>query len=205
MDGVLVRKWWWHCASILVWVMVGCVRLPHVAPQLRSVADQNRTLVTVLASCMQQDPFPQPSDEAHRTPPAITEWLAHLGRGVVVDERHVLTAWHVVGACPFDRQVVVTLHDGREFRMVVTDEWRDHGVDLARLEIASGSRFKLHVAPPIIGRLANHYVDQPARPGDSGSPVYDASGALLGLITSSVIGGGSYVMSITAALPTKGQ
>ncbi len=198
MDGHVDMK----LAYLVVVVCVACVRLPYVAPQLRTVADQTRTLATVAASCTSPDPMTTPGLLAPRHGPRI-EWWTHLGHGVVVDERHVLTAWHVIGPCPFDREIIVTLYDGREFTMELTDEWRDHDVDLARLEIASGSRFKLHVAPPIIGRLANHYVDRPSHPGDSGSPVYDAGGALLGLITSSVIGGGSFARSIAVAFQSQ--
>ncbi len=185
--------------ALAILALTACVRMPHVAPQRRSIVDQVRTLVTVVASCTSSDPMTTPGLLAPRHGPRI-EWWTHLGHGVVVDERHVLTAWHVIGVCPFDRTTIVTLYDGRELAMELTDEW-ERG-DIARLEIASGSRFKLGVAPPIDGTLMCPTIDRPSHKGDSGWPVY-VHGELVGLITGDAIPSGSWVKSVAVALPNK--
>jgi hypothetical protein len=124
--------------------------------------------------------------------------------GVIISERHVITAAHVVrcAAMPYVR---VTLPDGRWQRMVVErdDLMFGSGRDIARLEIASADLFGIGAVPPILvwpnwngivyatlpsdigatGVLNDDIVDgMQSRYGDSGTGVYTANGRLVGIV-----------------------
>lgn len=167
--------------ALLLLVLTSCVHLSHIPPQPRAEEDRERTVALIEASC----------DDG-------MTWTMYRGTGVVVSERHVLTAAHVV-ACASLPGVYATI-DGRRWRMVVTRE--DH--DVARLEIASAEYFHLDVPPPLIAPVSDDIlvaylldgqdaagIGQPesrwvahmaTHPGDSGAPVYDHEGALVGLV-----------------------
>lgn len=85
-------------------------------------------------------------DKGWRTDSEETRW----GSGVIVDERHVLTAYHVV-ECP-DIPFVRTDFDGERMMMVVVK--KDIKADIALLELASANDFNLGVPPPVISAVA---------------------------------------------------
>lgn len=164
----------------LVLFLVACASLPHVEPQSRSHADQLATVVTVESYC---------------------GGIHHKGTGVVISERHVLTAYHVT-KCHVIPKVNVTLRGNVTHMMYVTKE--NEKQDIARLELAHAGRFRLNVAPPKLApyyarpndsvcaftrrgthcavRLGPNTFAGQLIPGDSGSPVYD-DGYLAGLVT----------------------
>jgi hypothetical protein len=139
--------------------------------------------------------------------------------GVVVSEWHVLTAAHAV-RCPVLPSITATLPSGRVLPMSVEldDFMFGEGADVARLVISDAEAFDLGVAPPrlararegerlaavvrrrlgaivSVGTYRGHggIVDGIAgRPGDSGAPVYDAAGELVGIILGGALDG-SYV------------
>lgn len=181
---------------IVALAVAGCVRLPHVDPQARSYESTDRTVVRVQSSCSEEDPgggqFP-------------IQWVPdHTGTGVVVSERHVITAAHVV-FCPIIPTVKVTFPDGRWYMMDVEkdDAMFGQGTDYARLVIASAEYFNLGIAPPKIGHaLVGDFVELSAfdgerfgyyegddlfelntHPGDSGAPIYNMGGELLGIVS----------------------
>lgn len=158
-----------------------CVRLPHVDPQYRWAEQQRAAAVHVEVIC---------GDKAAR------------GNGVVISERHVLTAHHVV-ACEEIPIVHVTLGNSDRHKVVVTKERPNQ--DIARLELMHAGSFGLHIAPPILAQpwrpnendwvcavpygknevcglrvTPNMFGNRMAK-GDSGAGVYDY-GALVGLV-----------------------
>ncbi len=172
---------------LLLLLFTGCVVLPHVEPAYRDANDQKRTVVKVQAFCGTNI-----DDETH------------TGTGVVISERHILTAQHVV-RCAVIPTVYVTLYNGERHKVVVTHE--NTTEDIARLEIFHAGRFELNVPPPKLSywRDIVEYVNDwvcvwPATRrsecykridldlvagrmyhGDSGAPVYDY-GVLVGLV-----------------------
>lgn len=170
----------------IIALLVAC-RLPHVDPLPRAPDAAEATLVQVDVIC--QDDW--------------GEWPGAYGTGVIISERHVLTAAHVV-ECPLLPDVRVTLPGGRKVRMVVDrdDRMFGSGRDLARLEIYSAERFGLGIAPPALAPLTWEgpvYMQRPvsrvygtlvrstlldvwAWPGESGSPVYTEDGLLTGIL-----------------------
>lgn len=70
------------------------------------------------------------------------------GSGVIVDERHVLTAAHVVH-CDGEAVVNVITFEDRRYRVVV--ERSDADDDVARLVVLRERDFGLDVVPPAIG------------------------------------------------------
>ena len=180
-------------------IVTACIRLPHIDPQPRTLSEMERAAVRVDMTCGEADPFwngdlSQSRDGIEWSQPA---W----GTGVVISERHVLTAAHVV-ACPVLPVIHVTLRDGRVFRM---GEDREQG-DVARLELASADTFGIHIAPPVIASATGDVVaivirpwpvphgyaagslvvDMHVQPGDSGSGVYNSAGELVGLVSADV-------------------
>lgn len=172
-------------------LVAGCIRLSHIPPLARDEAAATNTAVRVTVIC---------GDGAQ---PWANE---KYGSGVIISERHVLTAAHVV-SCAGIPTVHVEYADGRVQRMLVTRE--DQGRDLARLEISSADRFHLGIAPPLLGHaqegeqlVAWMYggadsreaiagtapeagvmvKGMAAKPGNSGAPVYGKWGELVGLV-----------------------
>jgi hypothetical protein len=122
---------------VLLALLTSCVSLAHVAPQAREDKDREQAAVTVLVDCE-----------------SVASEM-HSGTGVVISERHVLTAAHTV-ACPSIPRIVIVLADGTRHAAAVTRE--DANQDIARLEIMHAGRLGLGIAPP---KLAPPYV----RPG----------------------------------------
>lgn len=186
-------------------LLASCVALVHVAPEPRSVVDAARAAVRVEVTCSQADPFAGGDPAGPPLEPIV--WRApSIGAGVLISERHVLTAEHVV-RCPSTPHVTVQLIDGRRFAMVVARQ--DVDGDVARLELASAERFGLQIAPPTVaaqtfgrataevygrgaigGELAQGGVvaGMTSRAGDSGAGVYSAAGELLGIVVASGVG-----------------
>lgn len=184
--------------SLALLVLVGfaaCVHVPRVAPQARWGLARTWGTVAVEVSC---------GDEA------ISDGN-RAGTGIMVSKRHVLTAAHVV-RCASIPSVQVTYLERtgpRRVRMVVTRE--DAESDIARLEIASAESFSVAVVPPIVraadpgndvcaelalkgrpnhacGVVASDWSvakNMETRHGDSGAPVFNQDGALVGLVIAS--------------------
>lgn len=131
----------------LVEVTSGCGMVRYVPPHLRSIADQELTAVSVSSSCVLNDPTLQPGESPDLPHDHFTQLWGRIGSGVIVDERHVLTAYHIT-TCPDFPAVDVVLSDGRHFFMAVQKE--DEGADLALLVISSADYFHVNVAPPIV-------------------------------------------------------
>lgn len=170
---------------VLLW-SAACMRVDHVPPAARSISDAVRSVVLVEVTCAEGEAW---SRSGHAT-------------GVIVSERHVLTAAHVT-ACPEIPTVYVTFR-GVRWRAVV--ELEDTDGDLARLELATAETFHLtDIPPPILGDVrdgdafaylwpryssarghgltgSRWVYDMRTRPGDSGAPVYNAAGELVGLV-----------------------
>jgi hypothetical protein len=114
----------------LVWLMFvfSCARLAHVEPQPRGFTAATLTSVEVVSHCAGK--------------------VGRHGHGVIISERHVITAQHVVRCAelPTVRVTFATKGGLKTLRMAVTRE--DPDADIARLEILSAERFQLNVAPP---------------------------------------------------------
>lgn len=137
------------------------------------------------------------------------EWFpSKFSTGVVISEAHVVTAGHAV-TCPVIPAVTATSTRGT-FSMLVEREENNFGDgrDLARLRMtAAYDRFGVNVAPPLLGpppaagdvvcvdilrnktaqtscgeALSRHAARIPTQSGDSGAPVYDVQGRLLGIV-----------------------
>lgn len=182
--------------AVVASALSACVHLPRVAPAPRTEAERTLTTVRIESSC---GGFVDDGD--------------HVGTGVIISERHVLTAAHVV-ACSSIPVVHVTYRQNgktKRQRMVVTREDSDR--DVARLELASADRFRLNVAPPVVrtpdpgqrvcaelprlmgidascGSIVSDWSvarKMSTRPGDSGAPIFDDTGTLVGLVSASGI------------------
>lgn len=161
--------------------LAACINLPHVDPQPRTLSDQEKTVVSLEVVC---------------------GFNVAGGTGVIISERHVLTAYHVTD-CPTIPSVRVKMYDGTAHNMVVSKE--NEKQDIARLELNHAGRFNLNIAPPQLTpyyprendtvcawtrrntvhcgpRLGPNAIAGQMKPGDSGSPVYDG-GYLAGLVT----------------------
>lgn len=178
-------------------------------PALREESTQRAALAVVNSSCTSPDPFGD-EDPTTQTPslPDIEWYPPGQGAGVVISEKHILTAAHVV-KCPAIPVVYAATMKGshrmsaeRDDRMFPHDD--DRPTDVARLVKYSADWFDISIAPPVIrealggesccvetlhGRTCgtiNAYHSGvvegvEVRLGDSGSPIY-CDGALVGII-----------------------
>lgn len=191
--------------TLLLIALVAC-RLPHVEPARRDDSSQRATIVAIHTSCSEQDPLATTDPTTGQPLASLTEWRpATDATGVIISERHVLTAAHAV-MCPVIPSVVVQFASGARQASVERDDDmfpRGTPTDIARLELSAANGFGLHVAPPIIrdarggetccaetlhgslcGRIDPYDTTRlnaaGARDLDSGAPVY-CSGVLVGL------------------------
>jgi hypothetical protein len=160
---------------LLTLLLVGCVNLPYVPPAPRPYNAALKTDVEIISYCGNKVP--------------------RQGRGVIISERHVLTAQHLVD-CAFIPKVKVNfIRGGRQetLRTYVIKE--DAEADIAKLEIASAEHFGLNVPPPalitlgdtstgefacnaaqekcgVVHRDTTVILHMPSVHGDSGSAVY---------------------------------
>lgn len=202
--------------KLLVFVLLaGCYRIHHIDPQTRQPEAERLATVRIDVTCTSDAPFKtgEPGDP-HIFDPDI-QWIGpRTATGVIVSDRHVITAAHAV-YCPDFPGVMVTLQDGRRFRMDVErdDAVYGSGADVARLVIAADDRFFLSLTPPTLGATEpDGYVvastlhgfapgtftgvrrgldGVKTRPGDSGSGVYTMSGQLIGIIVKGALDGSS--------------
>ncbi len=168
-------------ASLVVVSQIACVYLPHVNPQYRWEDEQRATSVHVESICGGR---------------------SSRGVGVVISERHVLTAYHVT-ECAEIPKVYVTLNNGDRHWMAVVKERASQ--DIAKLELMHAGMFNLNIPPPVLAQpwvpqsddwvcawpfqkpkvcglrwTPNMFANRMVH-GDSGSAVYDY-GALVGLV-----------------------
>ena len=193
--------------SLLV-LFSACVRLAHIEPESRTVQTRRLATVRVLVSC---NPFPATPPSAGDTDAdhwfedesfATSKWAT----GVIISERHVLTAGHAVG-CLSIPEADVYLLNGKHMHMAVThdDIVFGQGQDVGRLEIASADRFHTYIKPPKLagtestawcaytlhgvlcgkGSRFHWTLDVETKKGDSGSAVYDEFGDLVGIVVRS--------------------
>ncbi len=118
----------------------GCSLMPHVEPHARSMPDMLKAAARIQVDCTVGDPFEHGND---------FDISVGFGSAVVTDERHMMTAWHVI-KCQTFPTVYAFLSDGRRIGMLVDKEDQQH--DLARLRVMSDDRFHLDIAPPAIGK-----------------------------------------------------
>lgn len=190
-------------AILLSAASAGCIRLQHLEPVPRSAEDQQRAAVRLQVSCV-EDMGMDPNNPTNWVPPRV-------GSGVIISERHILTAYHVV-SCPALPRVLATLVDGRQFTMWVIKEEPHHipfmsDDGIAELEIGGIDWFGMDIRPPRLGPASDWHIDEvlcaePAFPrhedvcgfgnghltfgaksriGNSGAGVYDTAGQLVGI------------------------
>lgn len=194
--------------KLLLLLVVGCVNLPHVDPEPRNDTSESASVVAIERACIEEglartvwSDLPQPRGFGRDA-----VWAPHsIGMGVVISERHILTAYHIT-RCPVIPMVWALLSNGRRIRLVVQREDPKH--DLARLDMLSQDNFNLHIAPPTLRTnvefneelcvhtrtnkvqcgiviykddTKGYLIDVVTHKGDSGSAVYDKDGNLVGL------------------------
>jgi S1-C subfamily serine protease len=198
-------------AALAFVALAGCAHVQYRPGMVRDRDTQARTAVRVEVLCVHEDPFLAADGSTH----VGGGW----GSGVIVDARHVVTAYHVAH-CPYLPDVHVVLADGSRRRMVVRREWQQ--ADVALLELADAGSFGPVIPPRValagdeetictatswprrgfncgkVEAVWDELSDQDLKDhpgtrfgdircallveaGNSGSPVYDEHGNLLGI------------------------
>ena len=196
-------------AAVAIGCGNGCVPYSRLPGTVRTHLQQLDTVVKVESLCITDDPF---------TNGGVFKASGGTGSGVILDARHVLTAAHVVD-CSYLPDVHVITASGKRMRAVVTRE--NDQTDLALLELASADTFGDIAPPvigprPIVGDSICKLQAVPTRGGDcgpvtdltaepgndvqhgarvehgnSGGPVYDAEGRLVGITTQMLLPDGA--------------
>lgn len=125
-------------------ILATCASCAHLAPTpatLRYHDEQERTTVKVETMCLDGDIFSGDPMGIH----------GGRGSGVIVTERHVLTARHVVDCGAGIATVYVTTFEGKRYRAVVEREDADQ--DVARLVLMQAGNFNLGVKQPVVGTV----------------------------------------------------
>jgi hypothetical protein len=119
--------------TLLCLVLTACIHLPHIDPAPREHVDALLTAVELDVWC---------GDIASG---------GRSGSGVIISERHVLTAYHLVKCAeiPTVKAHYTNASGEHTLTLVVTRE--DPDADIARLEIFSAEHFRAEIAPPALG------------------------------------------------------
>lgn len=179
--------------------------MPNIPATTRSHLWQETAIVEVQVSCTEHDPFA--TDDSPNNFNDIV-WSEKSGSGVILDERHVLTANHVT-SCPVIPEVRLGLANGTVRQAMVEKESYDK--DVSELVLASTDNFGFGIAPPSI--VPSPAIGEPlclasslptrgwscgnieeikdgrvrfgaiSKHGNSGSAVYDVEGHLIGIMT----------------------
>jgi S1-C subfamily serine protease len=184
-------------------LLAACVPPPSAAPaRLRAPADRGAQTVEVQAMCVPDDPFES----------GVPQISGGRGSGVLIDGRYVLTAHHVID-CSYMGDVHVITETGDRRRAVVDVDLPEDDVSrLVLMEAGPGfgpvapPAYRPTPATPGERVCASHAVPErgetcgevvittdergedvvvtaPIEHGNSGGPVYDDSGHLVGLTT----------------------
>lgn len=192
------------CRIVAICILIACVSPapPPENPRIpRTTPTQEYTTAMIEHTCI----------ESHNL--SDLRMSQRVGTGVVIDDYHVLTAFHVI-ECPVLSYITVKLADNRVFRMVVTKS--EPTRDLAMLSVFGSKGFELQLGPALIGQPPKQgsdvcfftgapqrtrrcgpynsriktdklpdamFVIAQADPGNSGSGIYDVSGRLVGIVT----------------------
>jgi hypothetical protein len=141
-----------------------------------------------------------------------------VGTGVIVSSRHVLTAVQNVGCAGIPSVHVTYLENGVEQRLRVYVTKEDEASGIARLEIASAEAFPNAIRPPVLrlpdpgnnvcanlvpskrdsvacGTVASTWTavkQMPTDKADTGAPVYNDDGVLVGIVANRGESNGSH-------------
>lgn len=166
------------------------------------IAEQHRRAVRVVVECPWTDELRVKFSKYYDRNP---DYMPFRGSGVIVDDRHIITANHVV--CGDGDKYTVHLEDTRQYDVHVLRRFPKQ--DIALLETAKSMGFKtLERAEPEIGKEVCVVAGTPQRsrtcgvvlyvssepfsgdiahgavviPGNSGSGTYDLQGRLVGIV-----------------------
>jgi S1-C subfamily serine protease len=190
-----------HLLLLLSLFCLCCVTSAKLDPsQPRTNYDQLLSAVKIGAVCVESQ-----SDTSEKNGDLFGWWN---GSGVIVSGHHVLTAFHVIH-CENSTRVGIyaKLWDDTIVEMKVTKT--DEDADLALLETYNGKLLGVDIVPPVIGKPDKNmqecavfaypkrdvacgttpmqqsnmmYFTQNVIHGNSGSPIYNRHGELLGLV-----------------------
>lgn len=194
----------WLVALAIAWLALGCAvpKVPsHLTGEARTTAEMRQSAsVEVSVLCLQLAPDGQ----------NIGGTMAN-GSGVIVDNTHVLTAYHVVD-CKGSANIIIMRSDGT--RSIMRIDKIEPGTDTARLVLSHGSfsvntvrygkprvgdgicAHSMRPTPAIercgkittlrnrkdIGDSGDIKHTMPTIPGNSGSGAYNQRGELIGIV-----------------------
>lgn len=191
---------WVSLAITVAMLTCSCSAVARAPADRPTHLEQGSAAVEIDLFCLKTDPFEASAFDFRRS----------RGTGVIVDDRHVLTAQHVV-RCELPPVVRVTTSTGRTFNARVEKQWISR--DVARLEIKDdetfnvGSRVQWGTPPasrePVCSATAvperafncglmDRDTDSDSddvkfsaivKHGNSGSGLYDQHGHLIGIVT----------------------
>lgn len=185
---------------VIAMIASGCIHLPAMEPQPRGYLARERAAVAITVECAWGAP--------------------RTASGVAISERHILTAAHVT-ECPTIPTIRVWFFDAdgevdRQSRFAVVER-EDLDSDVALIEVFAQNNIGRGYVPPTLSRevevgcavlafpkrevkcgefLSQSTLDVSTRSGNSGSGVYDQDGALVGIVSSSLASGSTYVARV---------